>query len=125
MYYLDQPTWTPLIRDTQLELYLSEIEDELLKINEDRKNYHNLSNEELSALQDLMKDKNIIIKPADKGSVIAIWDRDDYLLPKIHKRTFNVPGRPVVSNIGTGTENISAFLDFNPSLIYWRALEIF
>ena len=35
-----------------------------------------------------------------------------YLLPKIHKRTFNVPGRPEVSNNGTATKNISAFLDF-------------
>ena len=35
-----------------------------------------------------------------------------YLLPKIHKRTFNVPGRPVISNNSTVTENISAFLDF-------------
>ena len=35
-----------------------------------------------------------------------------YLLPKTHKRTFNVSGRPVVSNIGTSTENISAFIDF-------------
>ena len=71
--------WTPLIRDTQLELYLSGIENELLKINEDGKNYPNLSKEERSALQDLMKDENIIIKPADKGSAIVIWDRKDYL----------------------------------------------
>ena len=35
-----------------------------------------------------------------------------YLLPKIHKRTFNVPGRPVISNNGIATENISAFLEF-------------
>ena len=35
-----------------------------------------------------------------------------YLLPKIHKRTSNVPGRLVISNNGTATENISAFLDF-------------
>jgi len=35
------------------------------------------------------------------------------LLPKIHKRTKNVPGRPVISNNGTATENISAFLDFH------------
>ena len=27
-----------------------------------------------------------------------------YLLPKIHKRLFNVPGRPVISNCGTRTE---------------------
>ena len=36
-----------------------------------------------------------------------------YLLPKIHKRTSNVPGRPVISNNGTASENISAFLDFH------------
>ena len=34
-----------------------------------------------------------------------------YLLPKIHKRLFNVPGRPVISNCGTPTEKISEFLD--------------
>ena len=36
-----------------------------------------------------------------------------YLLPKIHKRLENVPGRPVISNCGFYTENISAFLDFH------------
>ena len=35
-----------------------------------------------------------------------------YLLPKIHKRLENVPGRPVVSNTGYHTEKISSFLDF-------------
>ena len=69
--------WTPLIRDAQLEFYLSKIENELLKINEDEKNYPNLSKEERSTLQNLTKDKNII-KPADKESAIVIWDREDY-----------------------------------------------
>ena len=36
-----------------------------------------------------------------------------YLLPKIHKRLQNVPGRPVISNSGYYTENISAFLEFH------------
>ena len=34
-----------------------------------------------------------------------------YLLPKIHKRLYNVPGRPVISNCGTPTEKASEFLD--------------
>ena len=34
-----------------------------------------------------------------------------YLLPKIHKRLYDIPGRPVISNCGFFTENISAFLD--------------
>ena len=36
-----------------------------------------------------------------------------YLLPKIHKRLHNVPGRPVISNSGYYTENMSAFLEYH------------
>ena len=36
-----------------------------------------------------------------------------YLLPKIHKRLYNVPGRPVISNSGYYTENTSAFLEYH------------
>ena len=32
-----------------------------------------------------------------------------YLLPKIHKRLYDVPGRPVISNCGTTTEKASEF----------------
>ena len=35
------------------------------------------------------------------------------LLPRIHKRLHNVPGRPVISNSGFFTENISAFLEYH------------
>ena len=34
-----------------------------------------------------------------------------YLLPKIHKRLSNVPGRPVICNCGNHTERASEFLD--------------
>ena len=34
-----------------------------------------------------------------------------YLLPKIHKSLFDVPGHPVNSNCGTTTEIVSEFLD--------------
>lgn len=126
----------------------------------------------------LIEDNSVIIKPADKGSCVVVWDRDDYLaegylqlgndkvytkvenfadeklgnlvgesnkmfqdlydqgsiskdelrylsyeyknsgslgrlylLPKIHKRLSNIPGRPVISNCGTSTEKASEFLD--------------
>ena len=36
-----------------------------------------------------------------------------YLLPKIHKRLENVPGRLVISNCGTAMERISEFFDFH------------
>ena len=122
----------------------------------------------------MKNDKSIIIKSADKGSAVVVWDREDYLkeansqlsdadvyeelkndpmsdlakmiskclkkierldildqdtlrflevddpklgrfylLPKSQKRLFRVPGRPIISNSGYFTENISAFLDFH------------
>ena len=36
-----------------------------------------------------------------------------YLLPKIHKRLQDVPRRPVISNSGDYTENMSAFFEFH------------
>ena len=35
------------------------------------------------------------------------------LLPKIYKRLHDVPERPVISNCGYYTENISSFLDYH------------
>ena len=34
-----------------------------------------------------------------------------YLLPKVHRWLYDVPGRPVISNCGFYTKNISSFLD--------------
>ena len=36
-----------------------------------------------------------------------------YLLPKIHKRLENIPGRPTFSNYGTPSEKVSEFLDYH------------
>ena len=36
-----------------------------------------------------------------------------YLLPKIHKRSHNVPGSSIISNCDLYTENISSFLDYH------------
>ena len=40
---------------------------------------HNLSGEERKALRALAADKSIAIKAADKGSLVVVWDRSDYL----------------------------------------------
>ena len=36
-----------------------------------------------------------------------------YLLPKIHKRLSNIPGRPVISTCGTPTGKVPEFLGFH------------
>ena len=34
-----------------------------------------------------------------------------YILPKTHKRKYNVPGRPIICNCGTPMEKMSEILD--------------
>ena len=149
------------------------MEERLLDLEIPSKRYNNLAKEERQALHNFRDDSTIIIKGADKGSVVVVWDREDYLnkvykqledrkvfgevsndpnvlvntiikalekirlrgdlsnvalryfavedpkfarfylLPKINKRLHNVPGRPVISNCGFYTENISSFLDYH------------
>ena len=40
-----------------------------------------------------------------------------YLLYKIHKRLFDVPGRPAISNCDTPTEKCSEFLDCHLKMV--------
>ena len=164
--------FNPRHKDAAIELYLSKLEEELMSISAEGNNYSNVSREESKAINSLRSDRTIVVKEADKGSGVVVWDREDYiteaesqlgdsevysrldndpserlhqiisdtlkrisdrgdldqttldylmvnnprlgrfyLLPKIHKRLNSVPGRPVISNCGFFTENISAFLD--------------
>ena len=164
-------SFNPRNKDAIIETYLSCLEERLLDIEIPSKRYNNLTKDERDALYSLKDDPSIIIKGADKGSVVVVWDREDYLkeaykqlydrevyeevpndlnvlintimkalekirlrgdlssdtlnyflvkdpkfarfylLPKIHKRLNDVPGRPVISNCGFYTENVSSFLD--------------
>ena len=171
-------TWKPPTGDPCVELFLSKMEHELFSFLPGKPQSYNLTKEEWQALKNLKEDRSIIIKPADKGSSVVVWDREDYLaegykqlndesiyvdikhstdktlsdlieksnkffkrlnrkkiisgkelkyfsysfknasclgkmylLPKIHKRLYNVPGRPIISNCGTPTEKVSEFLD--------------
>ena len=163
--------FNPRNEDAVIELYLSSLEEKLIKVDVPKDKLNNLTNSERKALYDLKNDKSIVIKSPDKGSAVVVWGRKDYikeaekqlddeelyeevsndaapllktingviakirkrgdlkrdtlnyfimkdpkfarfyLLPKIHKRLHNVPGRPVISNSGYYTKNISSFLD--------------
>ena len=50
-----------------------------MDIQEEGQNFSNLSKDEQLALKSLQNDKTIIIKSADKGSGVVVWDREDYL----------------------------------------------
>ena len=71
--------FNPLKSDAAIELYLSRLEEKLLNLGPIKHRYNNLTLDERTAVYDLRNDTSIIIKEADKGSVVVIWDKEDYL----------------------------------------------
>ena len=72
-------TWTPPNGHPNLEVYLSQIENEIFKIPKEQLGYSNLSKLEWEAIRSLAGDRSIVIKKADKGSWVVVWDILDYL----------------------------------------------
>ena len=102
------------------DYYLAEAERQL----KDENVYKNVNfNEKL--IEGLTKYSNKIFKNLRRGGYLTEKQLDYYsykykttcnlgklyLLSKIHKRLYNVPERPVISNCGTATEEASMFLD--------------
>ena len=69
--YLNQNLVVNHLRVT-LEVFLSQVQNELFKLPQADIKYSNLSREEWNAIRSLADDRNIIIKKADKGSYIVI-----------------------------------------------------
>ena len=95
------------------EDYLKEAEEQLT----DQDVYEELDHDPSSELSIMIS--NALQKVEDLGvldhETLQFLKPDEpklgrlYLTPKIHKRFFKVPGRPIISNSGYFTENISAF----------------
>ena len=66
-------------KDVIIETYLSSLKQKLLDIDIPEDKFNNLSKEERDALYSLKKDNTIVIKGADKGSGVSVWDMEDYL----------------------------------------------
>ena len=59
-------------------MFLSQLEDIFTVLPGNAASY-NLTKNEWLAMRGLAEDRSIIIKPADKGSCVVVWDRADYL----------------------------------------------
>ena len=73
-------TWKPPMGHPNVEVFLSQIEQEIFKEVQSPLGYSNLSKEEWKAVRSLANDRNIVITKADKGSCVVIWDRSDYIM---------------------------------------------
>ena len=71
--------WKPPKGNPNLEMFLSKVEQDLFKTIETPTRYSNLSSDEWNAIRSLADDRKIVIKKADKGSAVVVWDRVDYI----------------------------------------------
>ena len=96
--------------------YIQEVEKQLV----DKEIYEKVSNDPQPLFNTIHRAVDKIRKREDQSAdnIKYFMVKDSkfarfYLLPEIHKRLENVPGRPVISNCGFYTENISFFLGFH------------
>ena len=73
-------TWKPPMGHPNVEVFLSQIEHEIFKEVQSPLGYSNLSKEEWKAVRSLANDRNIVIKKADKGSCVVIWDQSNCIM---------------------------------------------
>ena len=77
--FKSKSTWNPPKGAPALELFLSQTEKDILSILPGKATNYNLSKEEYLTMRSLQNDRSVVIKPADKGSAVVVWDRNDYL----------------------------------------------
>jgi len=71
-------SWWPTSLNSHITKFCQNLKDNTLQILQKPSKYNNLTKEEYSALTDLKKDKNIVIKKADKNAGIVIMNTIDY-----------------------------------------------
>ena len=67
-------TFNPRNKDAAIEVYMSSLEGKLMKTEIPKDKYHSLISKKQQALYDLKNDKNIVLKGADKESVVVAWE---------------------------------------------------
>ena len=94
-------SFNPRNKDATIETYLNCLEKRLIDTEIPFKRYKNLTKNERDDLYSLNDDLSIIIKGANKGSVVVVWDSEDYL-KKAYKQLYDsevyeeVPNEPNV-----------------------------
>ena len=68
----------PSGRDKSLDLYIELVKEDVI-VNLKKSSKLNLTRDENSAFYELLHNKDIVIRPADKGSGIVVVDKDSYI----------------------------------------------
>ena len=76
--YKLKSTWNPPKGPPALELFLSKVQEDIFSVLPGHPKKFNLNRGEYLSMRCLQNDRSVIIKPADKGSALVVWDRQDY-----------------------------------------------
>ena len=103
--------WTPPKgRDPCLDLYIEEVTRDVIRSMR-KTGTSNMTSEEEQALQHLMKDDGIVIRPADKGSGVVIMNKEDYLeklAAELHDgSTYEAVKRDMTRHVSRQVKNIT------------------
>ena len=72
--------WVIHMGHPNIEVFLSQLEKEIFTLSQKPLRYSNLSQAEWQIVRSLANDRNTVIKKADKGSCVVIWDRLYYTM---------------------------------------------
>ena len=75
--FKSKSNWNPPKGAPALELFLKQTE--ILSILPGKAANYNLAKEEYLIMRSPQNDRSVVIKPADKGSAVIVWERADYL----------------------------------------------
>ena len=78
--FTPKSSWKPPTGHPNIKVFLSELEQQIFKIVDSKLGYSNFSKEEWQAMRTLVDGRSVVIKKAGKGSTVAVWDRNDYIL---------------------------------------------
>ena len=62
-----------------MELFISKVKKDIFSVFPEHLKKFTLDREDYPTMHSLQNNRSVIIKPADKGSVVVVWDRQDYL----------------------------------------------
>ena len=71
-----QAAWNPPKGSPARELFLNKTEQNLFPVLPGKAEQFNLTREEYLTMRNLQSDRNVMIKPADKGSAVVIWEQN-------------------------------------------------
>ena len=78
--FCNKSSWNPPNRNFPLEMFLGQLEGDIFSVLPGKSASYYLTKKKWFTMRRSAKDRIIIIKPADKGSYVAVWDRPDHLI---------------------------------------------